>query len=159
VLGETRREQLVHLREESGGRCDVELGGAAVRCPPSPGAPEELLARFDPAGRLVALDGVRYGLDGEEAEALLSVLAGEARAHYGAPTRAWGEATATFLARPLRQAGFSYRFADLAVDVTATRFDDGAASGVVLRTQHRAVADRADHADRAGGTDRAGHGT
>lgn len=134
------REAFRAEAEADGARCDDENDGAVVRCVlPAGDHEEERLARVDREGRLVAVDCVRYGLTSLEASRALEELSVKARSSYGAPARVWGEPTAAFLDAPLRQAGFAYRFEDLAVDVTVTRLRGPARGGIVLRSQHRAV--------------------
>jgi hypothetical protein len=132
------REAFLASAEVDGARCEDESGGALVRCVLG-SRDEERVARVDPEGRLVAVDAVRYGLTSTEAARTLADLAAKATASYGAPARAWGEPTEAFLDAPLRQAGFSYRFRDVALDVTVTRLEGASRGGIVLRTQHRAV--------------------
>ena len=128
VLGTTPRVEVVaHLGADA--TCREELGGASVTCT---GARAETVARFDPEGRLVGLDRSQERSTAEEAGRDLDARFA-ARSGLGAPERRWGEATAAYLDRPLRQAGASWRFRDLAVDVTATHL----AGGVVVREQHR----------------------
>jgi hypothetical protein len=129
----TTRERFVRAEEASGRRCVVEQAGASVRCERDR---DEELARFDDAGALVAFDRVRYGLTAEDGETALAALLTASRSDLGPPARSWGEGTAAFLDRPLRQAGFEYRFADVAVDVTATHMGR---DGIVVREQHRAM--------------------
>lgn len=127
------RDRFTTGEEASGRQCHAEQSGATVRCE---GNGTESLARFDPDGRLVALDRVRYGLAAADGERELGAMLTEARATLGEPGRTWGEATASYLAHPLRQAGFEYRFVDVALDVTATHLGR---DGIVLREQHRAM--------------------
>lgn len=129
----TTRDRFVRAAEASGARCVVEQADASVRCERHR---DEELARFDGAGALVAFDRVRYGLSAEDGEAALADLLASSRSDLGPPARSWGQPTAAFLASPLRQAGFEYRFADVAVDVTATHMGR---DGIVVREQHRAM--------------------
>ena len=131
-LGESRR-RFVAVEERNGARCKVDPAGATVRCE---NERSEVLARFDPADRLVALDRVQYGLSAEDGGRVLADMLADARLHLGEPARLWGERSAVYLGSPLRQAGYEYRFADVAIDVTATHLGR---DGVVLRQQHRAV--------------------
>ena len=127
------RDDFTAREEASGGRCHAEQSGATIRCE---GKGTEALARFDPDGRLVALDRVRYGFAAADGERELGAMLTEARATLGEPARTWGESTASYLAHPLRQAGFEYRFVDVALDVTATHLGQ---DGIVLREQRRAM--------------------
>ena len=127
------RDRFIAEEESAGRRCTVESSGATVRCD---GADGEALARFDAGGHLVAVDHVRYGLGAADAERELAAILAGSRSTLGEPSRTWGEATASSLARPLRQTGFEYRFSDVAVDVTATNLGR---DGVVIRQQHRAM--------------------
>lgn len=127
------RDRFTAGEEASGRSCHAEQSGATIRCE---GNGTEALARFDADGRLVALDRVRYGLAATDGERELGAMLTEARATLGEPARTWGEATASYLAHPLRQAGFEYRFVDVALDVTATHLGR---DGIVLREQHRAM--------------------
>ena len=130
VLGTTTRAELVG-RLAAAATCREELGGASVTCT---AARSETVARFDHDGRLVGLDRSDERSSAEEAgRELRARLA--SRADLGAPERRWGEATAAFLDAPLRQAGATWRFRDLAVDITATHL----AGGVVVREQHRLI--------------------
>lgn len=129
----TTRESFVRDEEASGRHCVVEQAGASLRCERDR---DEELARFDDAGALVALDRVRYGLSASDGETALADLLTASRTRLGSPARSWGEPTASFLDRPLRQAGFEYRFADVAIDVTATHMGR---DGIVVREQHRAM--------------------
>lgn len=131
-LGKTDRATFVRDAETRGASCASELDGAAVRCTVVDG---ETLARFDPRGRLVATDDVRYGLSPEEGASTLASRLSNARQAYGDPSKTWGETTSAFLSSPLRQAGFAYRFSDVALDVTVTRLGEG----LVLRVQRRSV--------------------
>ena len=136
VIGSTTGAELAEREEARGSRCATELAGAVVRCERADG---EILGRFDLDHRLVGIDEVRYGLSAENGAAAIDERLTSARTAYGSdPTRRWGEARAAFLGAPLRQAGFAYRFSDLAVDVTVTKLDEGG-QGIVLRVQHRAV--------------------
>ena len=136
LLGGSLR-RFIAEEESAGARCAIEPAGASVRCADQRG---EVLARFDPADHLVALDRVQYGLSAEAGELALTRMLADARLRLGEPARQWGERSASYLGSPLRQAGYEYRFADVAIDVTATHLGR---SGVVVREQHRAVS-RAD---------------
>lgn len=127
------RDRFIAVEETAGARCTVEPTATSVRCEYEHG---EVLARFDPADQLVALDRVRYGLSAEDGERALTRMLADARLRLGDPARLWGEPTASYLDSPLRQAGYEYRFTDVAIDVTATHLGR---DGVVLREQHRAV--------------------
>jgi hypothetical protein len=129
----TTRDRFVRAEEASGRHCVVEQAGSSVRCEQDR---DEELARFDDAGGLVAFDRVRYGLSAADGETALAALLTASRGDLGPPARSWGQATAAFLDSPLRQAGFEYRFADVAVDVTATHMGR---DGIVVREQHRAM--------------------
>jgi hypothetical protein len=76
----------------------------------------------------------------EDALATLARLQRDEQAAYPAyaPT-SWGEASTAFLARPLRQFGVRFAFANLVVEFTATSFG---AEGVTLRQQYKALASR-----------------
>lgn len=132
ALGNTDRMSFVRDREAHGATCATELEGSAVRCTVRDG---ETLARFDPRARLVATDDVRYGLSPEEAAGTLEAELASSRRAYGEPSKVWGERTSTFLSSPLRQAGFAYRFSDVALDVTVTKLGEG----LVLRVQRRSI--------------------
>lgn len=127
VLGRTTRADFV----ATGAECTDDLGGAFLTCT----TPEdETVGRFDRDGVLVGLDrSLRRASADSAAVALRLRLA--ARRDLGPPERSWGEPTGAFLSAPLRQAGASWRFRDLAVDITATNL----AGGVVVREQHRLV--------------------
>lgn len=127
------RDRFTAGEQAAGRRCNVEQAGATVRCE---GESTEALARFDPQGHLVAVDRVRYRLPPEDGERELAALQTNARETLGEPARTWGEATASYLAHPLRQAGFEYRFADVALDVSVTNLGR---DGIVLREQHRSM--------------------
>lgn len=130
-------QRFIAVEESAGGRCAIEPAFASARCEDPRG---EVLARFDPTDHLVALDRVHYGLSAEDGERALTHMLADSRLRLGEPARQWGERTASYLGSPLRQAGYEYRFADVAIDVTATHLGR---SGVVVREQHRAVS-RAD---------------
>ncbi|GAC1521393.1 MAG: hypothetical protein NVS3B10_22250 [Polyangiales bacterium] len=127
------RAHFIAVEETARGRCAVDPASTSVRCESEHG---EVLARFDPADQLVALDRVRYGLSAEDGERVLTRMLADARLRLGDPTRLWGEPTASYLGGPLRQAGYEYRFTDVAIDVTVTHLGR---DGLVLREQHRAV--------------------
>ena len=135
----------VRSREERGGaQCEEELGGALLRCisgasaTPQSRAQEvssELVARFDPEGRLVGVDRVTYGVSSVRASEALDSRRGGG-SPWGAPSHEWGESSASYLGSPLRQAGVTYRFSDVAVDVTVTNMGE---RGLLLREQWRAL--------------------
>lgn len=128
VLGRATRAEVATAL---GPACTSELGGALVICTRTE---DETVARFDRDGILVGLDRSFVRTSAQVAAGTL-VLRLEARRALGAPERTWGEPTGAFLSAPLRQAGASWRFRDLAVDVTATHL----AGGVVVREQQRLV--------------------
>ena len=133
----------VRSREERGGAlCQEELGGALLRCivETSSTAPtrtqeasSELVARFDPEGRLVGVDRVTYGVSSTRAQTALDSRGRDGQ-QWGTPLHAWGESGEEYLSAPLRQAGVAYRFSDVAVDVTVTNMG---ARGLLLREQWR----------------------
>lgn len=128
VLGRSSR---VEVTTALGPGCTEDLDGALVTCA---SAEDETVARFDREGALVGIDRSQRRTTAEAAAAELRLRL-VAREELGTPERSWGETTGAFLAAPLRQAGASWRFRDLAVDVTATHL----AGGVVVREQHRLV--------------------
>lgn len=132
-LGVTVRAAFVEDGAARGDRCDTELEGAIVRCDGERG---EVVARFDPRGVLIGADRVRYLAAAPEASALFSELAAAQSTRLGAPSRSWGNPSAAYLALPLHQVGISYRFADVAVDLSATHLGAGR---IALREQVRAI--------------------
>jgi len=128
--------ELTSAEEKAGATCEPS-GPSAIRCTTTTQR-EELLARFDARGKLAAIDRVRYGLSPADATQAIHDKTFEATTRFGAaPTRTWGEANADYLARPLRQAGFEYRYVNVAIDVTVTHMGTG--DGIVLREQQRSI--------------------
>ncbi len=130
----TARERLVAESEARGAVCVTENGGALVRCAGQEGG--DVVARFDLRGVLVGADRLRYVARTEVACAVYEGLAAAGVRRYGAPTRAWGESSPSYLSRPLRQVGVAYRFVDVAVDVSATHVGGGK---IAIREQVRAI--------------------
>jgi hypothetical protein len=70
-------QRFVAVEESAGARCAIEAAGASARCEDQRG---EVLARFDPADHLVALDRVQYGLSAEDGERVLTRMLSDAPA-------------------------------------------------------------------------------
>ncbi len=143
-LEKTSPAEVRSREERDGALCQEELAGALLRCvvESSSFAParaqeasSELVARFDPKGRLVGVDRVTYGVSSTRASAALA-SGGRDGQRWGIPSHAWGETNADYLSAPLRQAGVAYRFSDVAVDVTVTNMG---ARGLLLREQWRTL--------------------
>lgn len=132
-LGVTDRASFVARSIERGEQCEDELDGALVRCE---GGRGETVARFDPRGALVGADHVRYVASAEDASAIFGALTLARSGRLGAPSRSWGSTSASYLAEPLRQAGVAYRFADVAVDLSATHLGHGR---IAIREQVRSI--------------------
>jgi hypothetical protein len=91
--------------------------------------------RFDPGGKLVAVDVMREGTNGVAAAAFVDGASQRLSREVGAPSRVALEPAAA-LATLYAQSTVEYRFLDYAADVSATNFGE---VGVVVREQYRAI--------------------
>ncbi len=142
-LDRTSKEGVLAWAKTEQRDCKEELGGAALRCEPSgattAGAVRDAFFRFDPKGRLVALDLMHDGVAPDAAASLLTKLASDVKSAAGEPSSTHGTASADHLsAGYLSRAAFEFRFADYAADVSATNFG---AQGVIVREQYRSLAE------------------
>jgi hypothetical protein len=133
ALGVTTRPSFLATSAQDGEACEEELEGALVRCD---GPRGELVARFDPNGTLVGADRMRYVVEVEDATMIFRELAKADATRLGTPTRTWGESSEAFLGQPLHQVGASYRFEDVAVDLSVTHLGTGR---IAIREQVRAI--------------------
>lgn len=137
-LDASTKEDVRAWAKTAGARCDDELDGAAIRCEGARAdgiAVKDAFFRFDPEGRLVAVDVMREGRPPAEALALHAALVADATRVLGAPS-AEHVATAADLGAPLARASAEYRFADYAADLGATNMGG---EGVVVREQYRSL--------------------
>ena len=89
--------------------------------------------------KLVNITAVRHGLDGEHAATQMETIASHLRSELGAPEKALGDRTATYLSGgDLRTAIVTYRFADYIADVTATNIPG---RGLMLREHYMSAKD------------------
>lgn len=132
-LGVTVRASFVAATVARGDRCEDELEGALVRCEGTGG---EVVARFDPHGVLVGADRMRYVADVDDASSLFGELASAGARRFGTPSRSWGTSSPAYLAGPLHQVGVSYRFIDVAIDLSATHLGPGR---IAVREQLRSI--------------------
>jgi hypothetical protein len=126
--------------------CNEEVAGTALRCldvdarlAGSADSPRiaDLFFRFDPNGGLVALDAMYAGTSADEAARAFASAGQRLTRDLGSAGVVNGESSATYLASvALAQTSLEYRFADYAVDVTATNFGE---RGVIVREQYRAL--------------------
>ena len=91
--------------------------------------------RFDPGGKLVAVDVMHQGTNGVVAAAFVDVASQRLSREVGAPSRVALEPAAA-LGALYAQSTVEYRFRDYAADVSATNFGE---VGVVVREQYRAI--------------------
>jgi hypothetical protein len=123
-----------------GGSCAAELGASALRCTgvfDAAGPIRDLFARFDPRGRLVALDIARAPSSSELAIARFTSIETALERDLGAPSETNGELTTEFLdAAAFRQAAARHRFSDELVDITVTTYGQ---RGAIVREQYRAI--------------------
>jgi hypothetical protein len=91
--------------------------------------------RFDPGGRVIAVDVMHQGTNGAVAAAFVDGASQRLSREVGAPSRVALEPPAA-LATLYAQSSVEYRFRDYAADVSATNFGE---IGVVVREQYRAI--------------------
>jgi hypothetical protein len=128
--------------------CAQELKGTALRCrgvparvagtPGTSVAVSDLFFRFDVHGTLVAVDAMHEATSARDATTYFDEATGNLALSFGVPTETTpdvGGALAA-LSEPSGRASVTYRFRDLAVDLTATTFGEGE---VVVREQYRAI--------------------
>jgi len=140
-LDTSTRDDVLAWAKRAGHTCKDELGGAALRCEGvSRGEAvvvRDAFFRFDPRGRLVGVDLMHQGTTAEQAAALLGDVTRAVTASVGAPTATRGDASAARLGEGyLSRAAAEFRFADYAVDLSATNMGE---EGVVVRRQYRSV--------------------
>ncbi|GAC1352284.1 MAG: hypothetical protein NVS3B20_14860 [Polyangiales bacterium] len=146
-LGKTTRADVSAWAKGAGAGCSTLDSDTALRCKGLPGSSfvgvtraepiDDLFFRFDGGGRLVALDATRMGVAPEEAASFLDAEGGKLRERLGPPTQPLGDHTAAFLASgPMLRSGLEYRFANYAVDLSATNVGG---RGILVREQYRAI--------------------
>jgi hypothetical protein len=125
----------------AGATCSDDLAGAAIRCENAAmedGArAADAFFRFDPRGRLVAVDVMREPLTADAASALFEKLVAARGRELGAPSARHGSASPETLASGrLMRADAEFHFADYAADVSVTNFGE---DGIVVREQYRSL--------------------
>lgn len=140
-LDRSTRDDVLAWARSGGHTCRDELGGAALRCEGvSRGdsvVVRDAFFKFDPRGLLVGVDLMHQGTNAEQAAALLGDVTKAVTASAGAPSAVRGAASPAHLgAGYLSHAATEFRFADYAVDITATNMGE---EGVVVRRQYRSV--------------------
>ena len=144
VLGQSTRDEVSTWASQHDVACDDALLGTALRCRglPADAVPEagaipiaDAYFRFDPAGKLVALDVMHEGTSGTTAVDFLRGASERLTRDVGEPSRVSLE-TVTQLEAPYAQSSVEFRFRNYAADVSATNFGQ---VGVVVREQYRAL--------------------
>jgi hypothetical protein len=120
-LGKTTRADVKTWLDARGVRFTADDARGEIVCPQL-GDASDVRFTFDPTGTLVQAQAAHRSGSPDDAVRLLDARKAELQAKIGAPTRAYGDATAAYLAPgTIRQAGFEYAFSDYRVTVTATQ--------------------------------------
>lgn len=153
TLSRTTKGEVKAWAAAKGLTCKTQLQDQAYECIGVPGeafAPalaskvDALFFRFEPGGKLVALDAQSSDKSGTGEAAVRSygALAQGLEKEMGTPTAKYGEATASaegaayYTAGPYRRSAVEYRFQDVAVDLSVMSLPQ---SEVLVRAQFRAL--------------------
>lgn len=150
ALRSTTRDEAKAWALSHGVRCTEQLEGAALDCQAVPGeavanalplGADSLYLRFDPRGKLVALDAqVRRPV--EAAAGSYTAMASGLVSTLGAPGRVFGDATPQYLASaPYQRGAVEYRFSNLAVDLSVMSMPGAQGNDGLVRAQFRTIDD------------------
>jgi hypothetical protein len=130
-----------------GGTCVEELAATALRCRHVParaigadGGPagDDVLFRFDPAGKLVGFDVMREAASAAVVAPLAEALVASLERSAGPRSATHGETSAAYFDAPgIRMTSIEFRFSDYAADVSVSRLSER--GPLVVREQYRAV--------------------
>ncbi|MBE7942841.1 hypothetical protein IM725_19935 [Ramlibacter aquaticus] len=146
TLGQTTEADVKQWQKASGAQCEtLQRGYPFVRCRGIPAAAlgaegpavSELWFSFSPAGRLIAVDLYRRGLDDTGSQQAWSDARARMAKVFGAPARVTGDASPAVLrASALQTARVEYRFSDYFVALTAVNLPH---AGLAVREQYTLV--------------------
>jgi hypothetical protein len=148
-LGRTHRREVLASMRLQHAHCEASQGDSALRCTGLPHVPragegpriEDIQFRFDPRGRLVALDLFRTGTDGAQALRWLSRLDHQLESAVGRATDLEGERNGEYLERWLRRMALHYRYQGYVAQVSAMNYGR---RGVRVREQYQWLPDASD---------------
>jgi hypothetical protein len=144
ALDVTGKDDVLAWGRKAGASCAEEMRGAAIRCLAAAPSDREAVGekisdaffRFDPKGRLVAVDVMREGTAPGTAAALFEELRTRTARETGAPGKVVGTASEGGLSASLSRVSAEYRFTDYAAEISATNMGE---QGVVVREVYRSL--------------------
>ncbi|MFT3837916.1 MAG: hypothetical protein QM723_13075 [Myxococcaceae bacterium] len=149
ALATSSREQALQWAAAHQVKCEHRLHDAALDCSEVPEGAlsafpsglDSLFLRFDPGGKLVAIDA-QARRPVPQAAAVFGQYEHAVEGQLGAPHRKLGDASLLALASgPYQRGAVEYRFSDLAVDLSVTSLPSANGTDGLMRAQFRAIAE------------------